>query len=358
MASVAPTHFANLFDALVATFPDAPCQVHEGRRWTWSETSARAAGVGAGLIALGVERQEKVAVYLYNCPEYIESVWASWSFSLVPVNTNYRYRDAELRNLWDNADAVTVIFHGAFTETIERIRPGVLFIRAWIWVDDGTGRCPDWAIPYERLATVPAEHPPASARSGDDITLLYTGGTTGMPKGVMWRMADYTSILVGPVDAGTGVPVSATLPAPIHVPAPPLMHGVGLHTSLKILSVGGSVITLAGRRFDVVKMLDTIQAYRVTSLAIVGDAFARPMVAALDAEPGRWDISSLRQVVSSGVIWSPITKLGLLAHGQQPDPHRHPRLVRGDGYRFVGCDQSAGSARRALPTHPECEGDH
>src|SRR5262245_56103947 len=127
--------------------PSAPCLVQGDRRATWSEVDRRADGVAAGLVAGGLGHQDKVAQYLYNCPEYLESVYACFKASLVAVNTNYRYVDDELAYLWDNADAAAVVFHGAFVDSCARVRDRVPKVKAWLWVDDGTGACPAWAIP-------------------------------------------------------------------------------------------------------------------------------------------------------------------------------------------------------------------
>ena len=133
-----------------------------------------------------------MAQYLYNCPEYLESMFAAFKAGLVPVNTNYRYLDDELVYLWDNADAVAVVFHGTFTDRIERIRD-----RAAPACGTGSGSttapapCPDWADAYEEAAATTTERVVAPwGRAGDDLLMLYTGGTTGMPKGVMWRQDD------------------------------------------------------------------------------------------------------------------------------------------------------------------------
>ena len=154
--------------------------------------------------------------------------------------------------------------------------------------------------------------------------LLYTGGTTGMPKGVMWRQDD----LFGALDAANRkrLPPEPDLaaanervvkPGPRNLPAAPLMHGTGFFNALSNLMIGGSVITMAGRRFDAVELLDTVEHERINSMSIVGDAFAKPILRALDPEPDRWDISSLRVIVSSGVIWSAQTKAGLLRHNER-----------------------------------------
>src|SRR5436190_4137041 len=182
-------NFADVWEVVTEELPDAPSQVQGDRRVTWAEINRRADGVAATLVAEGLERQAKVAHYLYNCPEYLESMFGMFKASLVPVNTNYRYAEDELVYLWDNADAEAVIFHGTFAETIERITARVPRIRLWLWVDDGSSPCPQWATPYE-AATESSGPAGRRRRDGDDIYMLYTGGTTGMPKGVMWRQDD------------------------------------------------------------------------------------------------------------------------------------------------------------------------
>jgi fatty-acyl-CoA synthase len=146
-------NFADVWETVADTVPDAPALVHGERRLTWAELEARANGVARVLLELGVAHQDKVAHYLYNGPEYLESTFGILKAGLVPVNTNYRYTDDELVYLWDNADAVAVIFHGTFTERITGVRPRVRNIRSWLWVDDGSGDCPDWATPYEAALT-------------------------------------------------------------------------------------------------------------------------------------------------------------------------------------------------------------
>jgi acyl-CoA synthetase (AMP-forming)/AMP-acid ligase II len=283
----------------------------------------RADALAAALLETGVREQDKVAHYLYNSSEYIESLFALFKAGLAPLNTNYRYGEDELVYLWDNGDAVAVIFHGVFAPRIDGLRHRVPRVRTWWWVDDGSGPCPAWATPYESAASTPGGRRtvPPWGRSGDHLLLLYTGGTTGMPKGVMWRQDD----LVGALDATNKhrLPPEQDLdaaaeriakPGPRNLPAAPLMHGTGLFNAIANLMIGGSIVTMPGRHFDVVELLDTVQLERVNSMSIVGDAFAKPILRALDAEPERWDISSLRVILSSGVMWSAESKAGLLRH--------------------------------------------
>ncbi|MHB8670934.1 MAG: AMP-binding protein [Acidimicrobiales bacterium] len=330
MESSAGWNFADVWETIAEVRPDALALVHGDRRLSWDDFDRRADGVAQALLASGVVQQDKVAEYMYNGPEYLETVFGCAKAGLVPVNTNYRYGDEELAYLWSNADAVAVVFHGTFAERIEGLRskgrvPGV---RTWLWVDDSSGPCPSWAVPYEDAADsgeVGRRRAGPWGRSGDDLYFLYTGGTTGMPKGVMWRQDDLYVVFSESTMHDPEVPdfgavrarleqMPAGQPGPSIIPACPLMHGTGAFTALQWLFLGGSVVTLTSRRFDVIELFDTVEREGVNTIAIVGDAFARPMVEALDAEPGRWDLSSLALIVSSGVMWSEPVKTALLRH--------------------------------------------
>jgi acyl-CoA synthetase (AMP-forming)/AMP-acid ligase II len=344
-------NFADVWETVAEIHPEAPALSQGRRRLSWRQFDRGADITAARLLAAGLGRQAKVAQYLHNCPDYLESVFASFKAGLVPVNTNYRYTEDELHYLWDNADVEAVVFHGAFADRAARIRDRLPGIRLWLWVDDG-GACPSWAEPYhlsgdsassEDLAWSGPVRPPWG-RNPDDLLLVYTGGTTGTPKGVMWRQDDLFALLNRTGELrypGTGdlSEVRALLSAPFKypparlLPGPPLMHGTGLFTAMSVLSSAGSIVMLESRHFDPVALLDTIEVERVTQLAIVGDAFAKPVLAALDAEPGRWDISSLWLVVSSGVMWSAEVKAGLVRH--------QPRLIMVDS---LGSSEALGMA--------------
>lgn len=348
-------NFGDVFEVIAEELPDAPAQAQGDRRMTWFELDRRADGVARALIdEAGASKQDKVAIYLYNCPEYIETVFACMKAGLVPVNTNYRYGDEELLYLWDNADAISVVFHGVFAERIEPLRGKADKVRLWLWVDDGSGDCPDWAVPYEEPAELsrPGDRTIAPwGRSGKDLYMLYTGGTTGMPKGVMWQQDDLYRVFVMTTKIDPLEPdlehVRNRLkePGPVCTPACPLMHGTGAFVSYQAMMLGGSIVTLKGRHFDVVEFLDTIEREEVASIAIVGDAFAKPILRALDTEPDRWDISSLKMITSSGVMWSEAVKEGLLKH--------HPMMMLVDAFsssEALGMGQSVSTAGGAAKT--------
>ncbi len=316
-------NLADVWEVVAETFPDAPAQIQGDRVVSWKQFDERADGIGQWLLGVGAQQQDKVAQYMYNCPEYLESMFGIFKAGTVPVNTNYRYGDEELLYLWDNADAVAVVFHGTFTERIEALRDKLPNIKGWLWVDDGNGHCPEWADPYDDAAALAKGRCVAPwGRSGDDLYMLYTGGTTGMPKGVMWRQDDIFASLssTGPTarfpETGTLDDVRTTLTAPGGkvLPAAPLMHGTGCFTSFTSLNTAGCVVTLQQRTYSPEELLDTIEREGVNIIAIVGDAFAKPMLRCLDAEPDRWNLAPLIAMVSSGVMWAEETKQGLLKH--------------------------------------------
>ena len=315
--------YGELWETVADTLPDALCLVQGDRRLTWQRVDHRADGVAAALVESGLGHQDKVAQYLYNCPEYLENVFACFKASLVPVNTNYRYVDDELVYLWDNADVAAVVFHGTFTESCERVRSRVPGVRTWLWVDDGSGPCPPWATRYEDAAGTPPNerYRPPWALTPDDLYLVYTGGTTGLPKGVMWRQEDL--FLLGNRTAKLRYPVGAsyeqvasmlTGPGPVHIPAPPLMHGTGSITSFAVWGCGGSVVLLRGRSFAPVELLDTVVAERAASVVIVGDVHGKPLLDTLDRQPSRWDLSPVRVLASTGAMWSAPVKERLSAY--------------------------------------------
>jgi acyl-CoA synthetase (AMP-forming)/AMP-acid ligase II len=319
-------NFADLWEACAGVRGDAPAAVHGDHTISWAEFDRRADGVASALLAAGLGHQDKVAQYLYNGPEYMQGVYACFKAALVPVNTNYRYTDDELVYLWDNADAAAVMFHGTFVPTVERVRARLPRVKLWLWAEDGTHPRPEWAADLGEAAETPAEAHVTGpwGRAGPDMWFLYTGGTTGMPKGVMWHQ-DTLARLVSPthpLPLGDETTMAAyrdeitelSGAAPVVLPAAPLMHGTGHLMTLSLLTLGGCVVTLPGRSLDPEAIWDACEANRVTVLVIVGDAFARPLLAALDDRPGRWDLSSLQLLVSSGVMWSQSVKERLLDH--------------------------------------------
>jgi acyl-CoA synthetase (AMP-forming)/AMP-acid ligase II len=335
-------NFADVWEVVADRLPNEQALVHGPTRRTWRDFDRRADAVARSLLDCGLREQDTVMQYMHNCVEYLESIFACFKAGLVPANTNYRYGEQELLYLFDSSDAAAVVFHAAFTERVSRIRDRLPKVRCWIWVDDGHDTCPDWAIRYDDAASVATARVPAPwGRSPDHLFLLFTGGTTGLPKGVMWRQDDLFSVLNRSAtvrydeDASPEV-VRDTVDRPGYtlLCACPLMHGTGIVTALSALSQGGSVVMLPGRSFHAEELLDTVVRERVQSMAIVGDAFGRPIVDALERLPNRWDISSLVFVVSSGVRWTNEVKELLLRH--------HPSLLLID---LFGSSEALGVGR-------------
>lgn len=317
-------NFADVWETVADSVPEDTAQVHGSQvhgadRYTWSAFDRRADGVAAALLGAGLHQGDTVAIDLYNGPEYLQAVFGAFKAGLVPVNTNYRYGADELRYLWDDADAAAVVFHGSLTETVASVRANLPRVRAWLHVDDATEPCPPWAVPFAEAAGS-ASGRVGQGRSGDDLILIYTGGTTGRPKGVMWRQHDmYRASDVAHDPPGADLDhvrarITGAERRPVGLPASPLMHGTGLVFAGTILSRGGTVVTTTSRRLDTVEMLDLIDTWQVSALCIVGDAFCRPLVDALDEHPRRWDLSHLTAVSSSGMAWSADVKKALLAH--------------------------------------------
>ncbi len=336
-------NYADVWEAIAETVPDATAQVQGARRDTWGDLDHHADGVAAALLAAGGQRGDKVAQYLYNAPEYLESFYAAAKVGLVPVNTNFRYGPEELAYLWDNADAIAVVFHGAFTEQVSRVRRRVPSVRLWLHVDDGTEPCPDWAVAYADAARSATARTVAPwGRSPDDLIFLYTGGTTGMPKGVMWRHADlYSHANAGtPIDPADQdldhVRVRAARGGVALLPASPLMHGTGMTMGMAALRVAGTVVLLESRSFAAAECLDAMERERTYGVAIVGDAFARPMLDALEAEPARWNLAHVRLVSSAGVMWSEPVKERMLAF--------LPKATLSDGFASSEAFGMGGSA--------------
>ena len=316
-------NFADVWEAVADAVPDAVAQAHGDRRVAWRDFDRHADGIAAELLASGLGRHDKVALYLYNTAEYLESAFAAMKAGLVPVNTNYRYKRDELLYLWDNADAAAVIFDDAFTGTIDGLRARCGKVRRWIHVG-AAAACPAWATRDDAAAASGAGRTRAPwGRSGDDPVFIYTGGTTGQPKGVIWRqhdlyLASNTTCDPAVADAGhVRRRVAADTVRLVGLPAAPLMHGTGFVFAATILNRGGTVVTLPERAFDATRLLDAVVAERVAELCVVGDAFCRPIVDALDAAPGRWNLSQLRMISSSGMMWSGDVKRRLLAHAPQ-----------------------------------------
>ena len=307
--------FARVWDGIARTVPERPAVVCGPVTRTFGEMRDRAGRLASVLWAHGVRPDAKVAIDLLNRPEYLETFWAALAIGAVPVNVNYRYGAEEIRYLLDDADAAAVVTEPGLAAPVHQAAATV--------TTPAGDPVPVLEIGPDFEAALAAADPrgPWAERepSGDDLIFLYTGGTTGMPKGVMWRNDDLYVALWQMGRPGTEPPdpvasVAAGKRTGTCLPACPLMHGTGLFIALSTLAGGGTVVLVDRSGLDAALLWEEVERNAVQVLTIVGDVFARPLLAALDAAPDRWDLSSLRAITSSGVTWSPEVKRGLLAH--------------------------------------------
>ena len=322
-------HFATVWESLADVIGDATAIVHGDTRRTWTEYDNRSARIAAAYVDAGLVPDSKVGLFLYNGNEYLEAQYAAFKMRGVPVNVNYRYLDEELWYLLDNSDAEALVFHSSLGDRVARIIGRLPKIKLLIEVDDGGAGQVDGARSYDQV--VAGYDPmPRITRDESDIYMLYTGGTTGMPKGVMYAMGGMTGgfITSGFPLVGAAPITEAALVASavtdivgagnqiISIPSCPLMHGTGLWLGAFIPHLmGGSVITLPSRSLDSDELLTTVQNEKATSVVIVGDSFAKPIVRALEAaiEAGKpYDTTTLKMVVSSGVMWTSEVKAEML----------------------------------------------
>jgi len=325
-------NLASVFEQVADAVPGAPAVVQGQRSRTWAEFDDRAARLAGALAARGIGSGSRVAVDLYNCIEYLEVVYAALKLRAIPINVNYRYREGELVYLLDDADAEVVIFHGSLADRLAAAAPRLKRPVALIEVPAGAEMAGE-AEEYEAVLEGAA---PATRveRSGDDQLILYTGGTTGNPKGVVWRQGD---VLGPPLSVNAWMALGMEIPssaveaarvasdlvargeAPRSLPAAPLMHTTALFKSLGTLLLGGCVVFCTSRSLDAGEICRLIGEHRVADLSIVGDAFARPILAALEAAERAghpYDVSSLRRIASAGVVWSPEVKAGIARYGE------------------------------------------
>ncbi len=320
-------HFATAWEVAADTVPDLDAIVQGQRRVKYRDFDEIAARFASALEAAGVPEGASVGLYLYNCPEYLLAQHGAFKHRAVPVNVNYRYLDDELAYLLDNSDAAALVFHSSLSDRVAAIRGRLPNLRLLVEVDDG-GVHLEGSVDFEELVEANAPQP-RKDRSRDDLYMLYTGGTTGMPKGVMYRQADLVLRLYGafailglraelPAVAEQVGPlveeISSTAPV-VSVTCCPLMHGTGMWVSaMRALLSGGTAVLLEHRTFDPHELWALVERERITEIVIVGDAFARPMLRALEEREreGRpYDVSSVQAIASSGAIWSAEIKDGL-----------------------------------------------
>ncbi|MER7638927.1 MULTISPECIES: acyl-CoA synthetase [unclassified Streptomyces] len=312
-------NIADLFESVVDVVPDREALVyidHPGtgaeRRLTYAELDAAANRIAHHLIDTGIRPGEHLGLHLYNGVEYLQTVLGCLKARVVPVNVNYRYVEEELVYLYRDADLVALVFDTEFTERVAAALPRAEQLRHLVRVGAPPAEGPD--VPAVAFADAEATGSPERgfpARSPDDQFIIYTGGTTGMPKGVMWRQEDlFFSGLGG--GAPTGEPVKKPQELAERVaaggagitffPTPPLMHGTSTLTAFIGFNFGQRIVI--HRKFVPEEVLRTIEKEKVSSMSLVGDAMLRPLIDALKGPMKGTDCSSMFSVSSSGAIMS------------------------------------------------------
>jgi fatty-acyl-CoA synthase len=320
--------FATVWERVADAIPDAPAVVQGERRVTYRDVEARAARLAGALAALGVGHDTKVALFLHNCAEYMELLFALSKLRAVPANVNFRYLGDELVQLVDNADAEVLVHHRSLRDRVDAARGRMPGVRHTIEIDDDGG-----ASDYEALLRA---HDPAPRieRSGDDLLLWYTGGTTGLPKGVLWHqgtllgyglIAAYALQDEAPPHAESidqlvadvrrwrerGTPLVSLLTTP-------LVHATAVHQANTAFAVGGTIVLLERGRTDGDTICTTIGRERPSVLEVVGDVLMRRVARALDDADTRrepYDLSSLKRIHNSGAMVSAPLKDALLSRG-------------------------------------------
>ncbi len=320
-------NWATLWENVAAAVPDRPVMFHRDEEISYRDFDDCAGRLAATLAKAGVGRDSKVACYLYNCPEYLEAVYATLKVEAVPVNVNYRYQGAELAELLNDSNAEALVFAGSLARHVRDALEVVPALKVLIQVDDdGTPPVAGAMRWPEALETAPL---PPRERSGDNHIFLYTGGTTGRPKGVVWRHRDLFDVQRYPTYGVLGrayptsvrevveIAVDLGEGAPRTLPITPLMHATALFSVMDTLLLGGSVVFLARGRFDPGEVWEAVRRHHVSRLIIAGNAVCAPLAdelsrAELAGEAP--DIASVTSIHSSGMAWTDDVKRALLHH--------------------------------------------
>ena len=314
-------NLADMFEAAVDAFGDREYIVAAGERRTYAQMEERANRLAHFLAAQGSGPGDHVGIYALNCVEWVETAWAVFKLRAVWININYRYVKEELRYLFTNADLVALVHQADFSPQVAALLPELPDLKLVIGIDDGSGvPLGEGTIPYEEALAQGSPERDFGPRSNDDYYILYTGGTTGMPKGVVWRHEDVFYALGGGVDPSTNTRVQrpeemiekgragqVTL-----LPIAPLMHGATQWSILGQSLQGNRTILVP--KFDPHEVWRLVETERANSIMITGDAMGKPLVEALDEPGADYDLSSLFAVTSSAALFSAPVKDEFFRH--------------------------------------------
>jgi len=314
-------NLADMFEAAVDAFGDREYIVAAGERRTYAQMEERANRLAHFLAAQGIGPGDHVGIYALNCVEWVETAWAVFKLRAVWININYRYVKEELRYLFTNADLVALVHQADFSPQVAALLPELPDLKLVIGIDDGSGvPLGEGTIPYEEALAQGSPERDFGPRSNDDYYILYTGGTTGMPKGVVWRHEDVFYALGGGVDPSTNTRVQrpeemiekgragqVTL-----LPIAPLMHGATQWSILGQSLQGNRTILVP--KFDPHEVWRLVETERANSIMITGDAMGKPLVEALDEPGADYDLSSLFAVTSSAALFSAPVKDEFFRH--------------------------------------------
>ncbi|MAL96683.1 MAG: AMP-binding protein [Haliea sp.] len=311
-------HFniADLFELVVDRVPERTALVCGDQRDSYAELDARANRLAHYLASRGVGAGDHVGLYLYNCNEYLEGMLACFKIRAVPININYRYVQEELVYIFDNADLVAAIHHKEFSPHIHAVRDQLTGLHTLVHVDDDSGANPAVidSLEYEAALAGQSAERDFAERSDDDLFILYTGGTTGMPKGVMWPHKNVFYAALGgggffhpdgPIERPEQIAERVGDFVMVGMALAPLMHGACWWFACIQLLAGHTVVLNPNHHLNGEQVWDIVEREKVNSLTIVGDAMAIPLLDALEANPGRWDLGAVFNVGSGGAVFSP-----------------------------------------------------
>jgi fatty-acyl-CoA synthase len=313
-------NLADLFEVVAEEVPDRLALASGDSHRTYGELDRRANQIARHLQAQGVGKDAKVAIYAWNRVEWVEALLAAYKVRAAAININYRYVAEELRYVLEDSDAEAVVVERGFLPTLAAIRDQLPLLKQVVVLDDGTpGGNEPWpdAVNYEDIIATQSDAPLGIEREGSDLYMLYTGGTTGMPKGVMWRHEDlFKAALMSLVFTGSPVTDPEQLRdrivpeegRPITMTIAPIMHGAAQWGMYIGLFTGATAVLYGAHGFDPMEVWRGVAKERCNRIMVVGDAIARPLVEALDAPGFDLDVSCVQAIGSGGALFSGVVK--------------------------------------------------